>query len=170
MHFTGQRFTHWGVQRSTCPLTRHHLWWYPWTILWFDGIVSRWRRVARHPIYLYGKVMHAAWWWCSQGDFVDRGYFSLETLTLLLVLKVRWVAVSTWGWFWCSYPDKITLLRGNHESRQITQVYGFYGTHPPTYRILIKLSRVQMNAFKNTETEMCGSIVAKFLTALYLLR
>ena len=58
-----------------------------------------------------GEIPHTSYLFL--GDFVDRGHYSVEVFLILLVLKVR-------------YPDKITLIRGNHESRQITQVYGFY--------------------------------------------
>jgi serine/threonine-protein phosphatase 4 catalytic subunit len=47
------------------------------------------------------------------GDYVDRGYYSTETLLLLLALKAR-------------YPAKIHLLRGNHECQQVTEEYGFF--------------------------------------------
>ncbi|XP_058185345.1 serine/threonine-protein phosphatase 7 long form homolog [Rhododendron vialii] len=46
------------------------------------------------------------------GDYVDRGAWGLETFLLLLAWKV-------------SMPHKVYLLRGYHESKYYTSVYGF---------------------------------------------
>ncbi|KAK9995087.1 hypothetical protein SO802_024790 [Lithocarpus litseifolius] len=46
------------------------------------------------------------------GDFVDRGAWGLETFLLLLAWKVF-------------MPDRVFFLRGNHESKFCTSIYGF---------------------------------------------
>lgn len=87
------------------------------------------------------------------GDFVDRGFYSVETFLLLLALKASCRCrrpghglalvphrmppaairahpdslishhhhMAVWS-TQVRYPERITLIRGNHESRQITQV------------------------------------------------
>ncbi|KAG6570462.1 Serine/threonine-protein phosphatase BSL2, partial [Cucurbita argyrosperma subsp. sororia] len=46
------------------------------------------------------------------GDYVDRGQHSLETITLLLALKVE-------------YQQNVHLIRGNHEAADINALFGF---------------------------------------------
>eukprot|EP00929_Paragymnodinium_shiwhaense_P016277 TRINITY_DN12453_c0_g2_i2.p1 TRINITY_DN12453_c0_g2~~TRINITY_DN12453_c0_g2_i2.p1 ORF type:complete len:429 (+),score=100.93 TRINITY_DN12453_c0_g2_i2:54-1289(+) len=48
------------------------------------------------------------------GDFVDRGSFSVETMVLLLAWKA-------------AYPEFVHLARGNHEAHEMNVPYGFTG-------------------------------------------
>jgi len=43
---------------------------------------------------------------------VDRGFFSLEVLVFLYALKIKW-------------PKEVIMLRGNHESRAMTEHFTF---------------------------------------------
>ncbi|KRZ94206.1 Serine/threonine-protein phosphatase PP1 isozyme 9 [Trichinella sp. T8] len=47
------------------------------------------------------------------GDYVDRGPNSVETICMMLLLKIR-------------HPNDLFLLRGNHETARINRSYGFY--------------------------------------------
>uniref|UniRef100_A0A7S1KUX9 Serine/threonine-protein phosphatase n=1 Tax=Percolomonas cosmopolitus TaxID=63605 RepID=A0A7S1KUX9_9EUKA len=47
------------------------------------------------------------------GDIIDRGYYSIQTICLLLCFMLK-------------YPSRVHLIRGNHESENTSKVYGFW--------------------------------------------
>ncbi|EAX97319.1 Ser/Thr protein phosphatase, putative [Trichomonas vaginalis G3] len=102
-------------------------------LLWLNSTVTRTFSDEPNILYLEGKFvlvgdLHGQFddldrilqrTWSNQnlkfvflGDYVDRGRYSLEVISLLFTLKVM-------------HPDRFILLRGNHECEYMTTHYGF---------------------------------------------
>ena len=56
------------------------------------------------------------------GDFIDRGSFSVEVIMLMLAWKV-------------CFPQHFFMSRGNHEAKQLNKMYGFEGEVKAKYDV-----------------------------------
>ena len=75
------------------------MWRYSWTVLRFTLNILNLRKTTRIFILLTKMTNYL-----FMGDYVDRGFNSVETFLYVLILKIM-------------HKDRITLLRGNHENK-----------------------------------------------------
>ncbi|MFX1485098.1 MAG: metallophosphoesterase, partial [Promethearchaeota archaeon] len=64
------------------------------------------------------------------GDYADRGPSQIETFNLVIAMAL-------------TAPERVIMLRGNHESDEVAQRYGFY------YEVMKKYSRGVYNDYLN---------------------
>lgn len=98
---------------------------------------------GKPPVQL-GLTKHSNY--LFMGDYVDRGFHSVETLLYVLVLKIK-------------HKDRITLLRGNHENR-----YGRYNSGKS-----ISSTASTNSASRSTETKMSGRCLRSSSSICHLL-
>jgi serine/threonine-protein phosphatase 5 len=65
-------------------------------------------------IFALGGFPSATNFYVFNGDFVDRGSFSFETVFSLICWKL-------------AFPQSLHMLRGNHETKNMNKIYGFIG-------------------------------------------
>jgi serine/threonine-protein phosphatase 5 len=74
------------------------------------------------------------------GDFVDRGSFSVENVFMLFAFKLL-------------YPDYFHLTRGNHETKNMNKMYGFEG------EVKAKFDQITMEMFSEVFCALPLSVV-----------
>ena len=84
------------------------------------------------------------------GDIVDRGEFSLETITLIFVLKILW-------------PKNIYIIRGNHEFAEMCQFCGFTNE----LKIVYNDNKIEQEFFKTFSNIPLGALIFNKIFCLH---